>query len=66
MFPTAMWGITAANASGTERIRRVIDWTRKCIADGMKRSYSERCRRCGGVTFDGAVREVRRELGLDG
>jgi hypothetical protein len=51
---------------GHRAFRRVIDWTHKCIATGMKGSYSERCRRCGGVTFDGALREVRRELGLDG
>jgi hypothetical protein len=43
----------------------MIDWIRECIATGLERAFSERCRRCGGVTFDGAVVEVRREKGLD-
>jgi hypothetical protein len=51
---------------GAGGYRRIVDWTRKCIADGVERSFSDQCRRCGGATFDGAVVEVRRKLGLDG
>jgi hypothetical protein len=50
---------------GARGYRRIIDWARKCIADGVQRLYSTRCRRCGGVTFDGAVIDVRQGLGLD-
>jgi hypothetical protein len=44
----------------------MADWTWKCIADGVERSFSLRCRHCGEATFDGAVIEVRKRLGLDG
>jgi hypothetical protein len=50
---------------GAGGYRRMIDWTRKCIESGTSAPCSERCRRCGEVTFAGAVVAVRQELGLD-
>jgi hypothetical protein len=50
---------------GDRAYRRMIDWTRACMDRGVGRQYSDRCRRCGQATYDGALREVRRERGLD-
>jgi hypothetical protein len=50
---------------GAGGYRRMIDYTRACMERGVERHYSDRCRRCGQATYDGAVRDVRRKLGLD-
>jgi hypothetical protein len=50
---------------GARGFRRTIEWTRHCIAIGAACQSSDRCRRCGATTLAGAVRDVRRGLGLD-
>jgi hypothetical protein len=65
-IPDCDVGLYCRQCLGARGYRRMVEWTRKCIATGVKCPSSERCRRCGEVTFAGAVVQVRRELGLDG
>ena len=65
-IPNSDVGHYCRQCLGARGYRRTIEWTRECIATGVKCQASDRCRRCGEVTFAGAVRDVRREEGLDG
>jgi hypothetical protein len=64
-IPDADVGHYCRQCLGAGGFRRIVELTRARLASGTAGSSSGHCRRCGAVTFIGAVRDVRRGLGLD-